>query len=225
MKYLLIFFFMMLNIIYLTDSSLDGQCLTFRNLKIHSNNACLVRTFSELMVNTIQRRSCLECEIKDNNIVVAKSCRRYFTCVSFLFDNNTMFEQFFREHPNIIHYLQSDDKHISTILMITIASYTLTEISFKYLNSLLYINLPSFNVLQVKFIKPIPDMEIINIKNDFSDIPIDGIYLTFSCNYHINDNEWIEYVIKSNDMEPKVSGICQRSHFSTQLLNTSNNIM
>jgi len=91
-----------LNTIYLTDSTLNNRCLTFENLRVHPNNYCLPVTFSVLMANKISKRSCLECEIKDIDITIAKSCRGSFTCISFLFDNNT----FFRQHPKIIHYLQ-----------------------------------------------------------------------------------------------------------------------
>jgi hypothetical protein len=135
------------------------------------------------MANKISKRSCLECEIKDIDITIAKRCRGSFTCISFLFDNNT----FFRQHSKIIHYLQEalQNKPMSTIFMITIQSDNLTEISFKYLNSLLYMNLPSYDILQVKFIKPMSGMEIMNVKKDISHIPIDVIYLVFSCNYHM----------------------------------------
>jgi hypothetical protein len=79
-------------------------------------------------------------------------------------------------------------------------------------------NLPSYDILQIKFIKPMSSMGIMDVKKDFSHIPIDAIYLVFSCNYHMNDNEWITYVIKPNEIEPKGSGICQPSHSSPQLV-------
>jgi hypothetical protein len=67
----------------------------------------------------------------------------------------------------------------------------------------------------MKFIKPILNKKLIEIKNDFPNISISAIYLEFSCNHHIDDNEWIKYMIASNGFLIKYSHICGHSGSST----------
>jgi hypothetical protein len=126
------------------------------------------------------------------------TCGKTLQCISFVFYNNSFFEQFFYKYPNIIDHLLKDPgkEKGPNRLIITIQNYDLTEITFEYFNSILNINSPSYHILHIIFIKPISDPKLIKVKNDFSHIPVNVIYLAFSCNYHMDDDQWIEYTIR-----------------------------
>ncbi len=90
-------------------------------------------------------------------------------------------EQFFRKYPNIIDHLLKDPKKekVQNTLIITFQNYNLTEIAFKYLNSILNMNSLSYHILHVIFIKPISDQGLIIVKNDFSQSLVNVMYLLF----------------------------------------------
>ncbi|CAF1445402.1 unnamed protein product [Adineta steineri] len=208
----------------MTGSILEQSCLTYKNVKYNASSNTDTILYMSPSGSRIET-DCLQYKIQDIDVIIEKDCRRIFTCISFIFDNNTFFEQFFHQNPTIIHYLHISGEPTSAfpILVITIESYNLTELTLKYLNSLLHINLPSYNTLLVKFIKPLSNTKIIHLKNDFDDVSVNNMELAFSCNYLKNDIEWIKYIIYSNEIKPIGSVICKESNFSVLLNPIINN--
>ncbi|CAF1293878.1 unnamed protein product [Adineta steineri] len=215
----------------MTGSISEERCLTYKNFKIQPYNACskdeVALSIPEHSEQDLE--DCLHCKIQDIAIAANKKCQKFFACLSFVFDNNTFFEQFFHQNPTIIRFLnqQMQPKSKFPILVITIESYNLTELSLEYLNSLLHIDKPSYKILYVKFIKPLSNTNMVNLKNDFDDASVKNIRLSFSCNHHTNDNEWIEYMINPNKINPNRSVTCKESNFSVLLnpiINSTSNI-
>ncbi len=78
-------------------------------------------------------------------------------------------------------------------------------------------NSQSYHVLHIIFIKPISNQTIIEVKNDFFNISISVIYLSFSCNHQMEDTNWFEYIIKPANHTYRKTRSCptQRSKSST----------
>jgi len=218
MKYLFIFFFVILNMFCLVNSFLISACLTFENRDNDTGNSCWSHSYASTIENRRHGSNCLKCEIKDINTATKNTCRRTHQCLSFIFYNNSFFEQFFYKHPSIIDHILTDPRkgEVLNRLIITIQNYDLTKITFQYLNSILNMNSSSYHLLHVIFIKPISDRELIQVKNDFSHIPIKIIYLSFSCNYHMDDEHWLEFVIHPRSTHPEKIKSCP----STRLKST-----
>jgi hypothetical protein len=217
MKYLLIFFLIIFNITYLTDSFLLDACLTFTNTEDPTDNFCWSHSYASAIENKKHRKSCLKCQVNDIHALVKNVCGRTLQCISFIFYNNSFFEQFFRKYPNIIDHLLKDPKkeNISNSLIITFQNYDLTEITFNYLNSILNMSSPAYQILHVIFIKPISDQRLIQVHNDFLHIPLNIIFLSFSCFHHMDDEQRIEYVIRSPGMNPKKISSCPSTQFKS----------
>ena len=226
MIFLYIFFFLILNKLCTSALYLAtfDQCLSFENSQRPTNSSCWLLLFISDNQDAAFRKNCLECKIK-GNVLIKTSCASFISCATFTFDDNSLFEHFFLKQSAMINYLfsASTNPPLLNTLTIIIENYNRTEISFKYIDSILDSKSPSYNTLRMKFIKPIFNVKLIEIKNDFPNISISAIYLEFSCNHHIDDNEWIKYTITSNGLLIKDPQICGHSGSSTiSIRNTSN---
>jgi hypothetical protein len=74
---------------------------------------------------------------------------------------------------------------------------------------------PAYQILHVIFIKPISDQGLIQVHNDFLHIPVNVIFLSFSCLHHMDDEQRIEYVIRSPGMNPKKISSCPSTQFKS----------
>jgi hypothetical protein len=220
MKYLFIFFFGILNKICLINSFLLDECLKFDNAKEDEGNFCWSHSYSSAIEIKKHGIHCLKCQIKDTNAITRNTCGKTLQCISFIFYNNSFFEEFFLKYPDIINHILKDPskEKVQNKLIITFQNYNLTEISFKYLNSILNINSSSYHILHVIFIRPISNPILTHVKNDFSHIPINAIYLAFSCKYRMDDDQWSEYVIKprTNLRQTKYCPITQLESTTTK---------
>jgi hypothetical protein len=210
MIFLFIFFFFILNTIC-TDISLR-QCLPFDESHGSSNSDCWLRSFFSKNQDEALKNPCLECNIKDN-VLIQRRCGNFISCVALTFDSNTLFEHFFANNPGIINYLLNNGTHKQFLnsFTITIRSYTLTEISYEYLHSVLNFTSPIYNTLRIKFIKPMTSGKLIKVVDIFPRISINAMYLDISCNHQIDDDEWTKYVIAPNGFIQKLPHTCKHN--------------
>lgn len=211
MKYLFIF----LNIISLINTFLLNECLTFEN---NEENSCWSHSYSSVIENRKHGSNCLKCQINNINEIKENTCRKTLQCLSLIFYNNSFFEQFFNKYRNTINDIFREQRERNT-LIITLQNYNLTKISLEYLNSILKINTISYHRLHVIFIKPISDPLLIKVLDDFENISINLTYLSFSCNYQMDDQHWIEFKIKPK-RKPEEIKFCPFTTLQTTTIKT-----
>ena len=194
-----IYFFVFTNKICLIQSfTANGRCIVLTRPKYVTNSGCEPSDDSAAPSRRRGLKSCHTCEFNTYNVTLLSLCQKTRGhCLSFIFLNNSIFEEFFQQYPNIVDDTLREpvNDSIRNTLFITFKNYDFTQFSFKYLSSVLNMNSPSFYMLNIYFIQPIHNKSLIPIVNDFSDTRVKVITLTFSCNYHINDSKWVEYWI------------------------------
>ena len=212
MKNNFLFFLIILNILDFTDSYLLAECLTFKNAEGHRTTESNCWRHAETSTMELNRHpnNCMKCQINDTKARPDNKCGSSLRCLSLIFHHNSLFEQFSDQFSTLTDQLLKSDPHPDqpNALIITLQNYDLTEISFQYLKSILRINSPSYQVLHVIFIKSNTSQSLIKIIQDFQEIPIRIIYLSFSCNHLMEDRNWIEYVIRTPNTTPKIIKFC-----------------
>ena len=208
MKYLFIILFVILNKSCLVYSYAVAKCYKFENLQQDEENFCWTHSYSWIEEQK-HNGTCLRCTISNIHAELKSICGRIFYCMTFIFHNKSLFEDYFRNYPIVDKlFLKPPDEDAWTRLVIILENYDLRDITFQYLNSILNISSRSYQILNVIFIKPLLNHTLSPVKNDFYSIPTMIISLLFSCNYYMNDKKWIEYKILPNGSNFNRSKYC-----------------
>ena len=144
-----------------TVESLDDSCLNFQITRQEvQTNYCSIQPHLTYLRNSPDaiNSSCVQCNIRSVDIVTQDGCSRNFDCAKLLFDNNLLFEQFFRQHrDSIANRFPKGNSEETSLLTISVTDYDLKEITPEYIGPLLNISAPSLQtVLTLK--KQSPDL-------------------------------------------------------------------
>jgi hypothetical protein len=162
--------------------------------------------------------SCMQCFIRYySGIVMNPDCSRDFECVVFRFNDNIIFEKFFKQYHDIIPNLFPKQlvRLSSFSIEITLDNYNITEITNEYINSTLNMNAPNTNIYII-LVNSAQGLQPIMIRNESFPIRFKLLGITVPCG---NGNKTILYHVyrpETGDY-PKIIGKCDEFQSTQQV--------
>jgi len=132
------------------NNSLANSCFNFNGRKDGRNNTCEIEIMKNPPTVRNVKLECMQCTIKytvdyDD---IKPTCSKDFECATLIFDNNFMFEKFFRRHRNKIRDMfpfKSTVLH-HLILEIIVTNYNITNITNQYIQSNIDMDAPNVDI-------------------------------------------------------------------------------
>lgn len=143
--FLLIYLSLILSVWISSTTSSDhlaNSCFNFGRARKNKTNLCYVneqRNATDLLGS---RRMSIHCYIQYVDIVINRNCSKYIDTVSLIFQNNAIFEKFFKGNRDKFETLYRHKQNASGyyVLDIFIDSYNISNITYQYINSTININ-------------------------------------------------------------------------------------
>jgi hypothetical protein len=122
-------------------------CFDFSGSHGRGVNKCEVKDETHRNYSSV-KLECMQCIIKHTSIVTQRDCSKDFECATLIFDNDIVFERFFRRHrDNIPHLFPTERKILPyPILDITVINYNITKITYDYISSTVNMHAPSVTI-------------------------------------------------------------------------------
>jgi len=143
---------------------------------------------------------CLVCDIDIFVWHVFNFCRNVSRCLTFMFYNETIFEQFFNRHSSEIEaiFRTYSNPKLPKLLEIGFRNYDPEKITFKYLKSFISKDSPLYSRLVISFIAPRTNHSYGSMAKNFLDPFVNETMIRFSRNRIVDDQKWAKYIITPN---------------------------
>ena len=163
----------------------NDACRLFEKTTKASRNYCHVLDTQETAHRVYER--CLLCYVSHEDMHLSpgyadEQCFRRLHCVEFEFYNETLFERFFGEQPNLLSRLfeTPDDPAISNTLYIKIRHDRFQRLDLDYLQRILLFDSEVFSNLH--FILPTRRNSILlDLERGFAELPLVGLRVQITC--------------------------------------------
>lgn len=127
---------------------LDDSCFNFNGTRNTRTNYCRVVNRSTLRYLVNFQAICMQCRMRFVINEIKPNCSKNFDCASLIFENNIMFETFFRIHRHALRDLFTTqlDPLPSSVLEIIVTFYNITKITNHYIDSIMDMNAPHMKI-------------------------------------------------------------------------------
>jgi hypothetical protein len=189
---------------YLSDS-LANTCFNFYHPEDSIDNDCEERNLT-IRKNQISFDSaCVKCNINSIRDPIKPNCSKDFDCVLLVFENNTLFEDFFAEHRfKLQHLFKTQDGSVTAILTIFVEFYNITIITRQYIESYLNVN-ATYMRIYIRFQHHPEDSPQLTVSNEMYSINIKLITIQIDCDHNTSS---IYTIMGANETSRILHTIC-----------------
>ena len=190
----LILFILISSTTSLNDSD-SNSCFNFTLTKNNKTNRCHVQSPLNATYQLLYRRTSIQCHIQDVDIEIKRNCSKSIDSAALIFDNNTMFETFFKKNGAAIAKLCPPRRNRSGyyVLDIIINYYNVSKMTYQYIDSTVNINATQTRIF-LWFKKHLPDSSPLTVVDEAYPIKFKLLVVNVEC----DDNTSAHYIVNSS---------------------------